>query len=473
MKKAIQIAFIALFFALCATPLIGRLAGYENANAENRALAQAPSLFAEEGFNTEFTREFDDYYSDNFAFRPDLVTLYAQLNNAVFSESTSDQVIIGKDGWLFFVPTLDDYQRTNTMSRDEIRRLAQTLAIEQAWLESRGVGFIFTIAPNKASLYGQFMPERYIVLDAQSNAEMLGDALEENGLSYANLFEALAGSDTQLYHKRDTHWNNTGALMAANALLERVQEMDADLVYAPYVLSGYSVEYNWHGDLGDMLYPTADLLDAQHEYGIEKLYRGRFQSPEDIKIETTCETGTLDLLMMRDSFANALILPFSNAFSTVTYSRAVPYDYALLTEETDVVILEIAERNLPDLIAQAPLMPAPQAVLPEVIRTTDMQTALTVEHEGGFLAISGYALPAGYEPDSSYDICVRLRGGGAEYGFIPFPIPGSDGGEYANAAFSLRIEKSALPAGEYALDVVLFDGTRYIADRAGAVTISD
>ena len=472
MKKAVQIAFIVLFFALCAVPLVGRILGYENTNAEKRALAQTPELFNEEGVNMAFTHEFDDYYSDNFAFRPDLVTLYAQLNAGIFAQSTSDQVIVGRDGWLFFTPTLNDYVRVDTMSDDEIGRLVKTLAIEQAWLNSRGVDFIFTIAPNKSSVYGQYMPGRYIVSDARNNAEMLGDALFGSGVNYVNMYDALGGGDEQLYHKLDTHWNNTGALTAANALLGRLKELNPEFAYTPFDLDGYSVEYSWHGDLGDMLYPTANLLDAQNMYGFEKRYTGRFQSPEDIIIHTECDTGSLDLLMMRDSFANALILPLSNTFSTVTYSRAVPYDYSQVAEDTDVVILEIAERNLPNMITQAPLLPAPQIALPGDIHPTDMETVLSAEDEGGFIRISGYALPPGYAPDLSCDIYIRLMLDGKEYGFMPFPIPGPDGGEYANAAFSMRIEKSALPEGRYALDVVLFDGTRYIADTAGFVTVS-
>ena len=472
MKKAMQIAFIVIFFAVCAAPLVGRLAGYENSNAEKRVLAQAPALWTEEGFNLEFTHEFDDYYSDNFAFRPDFVTTYAQLNAGLFSMSTSDQVIIGKDGWLFFTPTLNDYQRTDTFSEDEARRFAKTLALTQAWLQSRGVAFIFTIAPNKSSLYGQYMPDRYIVSDAPSNAQMLKSALEDAGVNYVDLFETFSGSDAQLYHKLDTHWNNTGALMATNALLENVHTQVPDFTYMPYDISDYTIEYSWSGDLEGMLYPTADLLDAQHIYGIDKLYRGRFQSPEDILIQTTCDTGSMDLLMMRDSFTNALILPFSNTFSSVTYSRAVPYDFSLLTEDTDVVIMEIAERNLPNLIAQAPLIPAPQIALPDDIEPAYMNIAMSTEDASDTINISGYALPPGYSPDLSYDIYIRLTIDGEAYGFMPFPIPGDDGTGYANAAFSLRIEKSALPVGEYALDVVLFDGTRWISDTAGLVTIT-
>jgi hypothetical protein len=357
------------------------------------------------------------------------------------------------------------------LSDNEIARLAKTLAIQQSWLESRGVPFVFTIAPNKNSLYGQYMPDRYIVSDVPSNAKKLGEALKENGVNYVNLFDALGGGSVQLYHKLDTHWNNTGALTAANALLARVRELNADFVYAPYNLDRYDVETSWQGDLSDMLYPSASLLDVQHIYDIDKRYRGRFQSPEDIFIETTCGTGSLDLLMMRDSFTNALILPLSNTFASVTYSRAVPYDYTLLTEETDIVIMEIAERNLPNLIAQAPVMPAPYAALPNVVQQADMEVSLSVEDEEDFIRLSGYALPPDYESDRDYDICIRLAGDGEQYGFMPFPIPGLGGEGYDNAAFSLYIEKSALPEGDYALDILLFDGTRYIADTADAVLL--
>ena len=107
----------------------------------------------------------------------------------------------------------------------EITRLYRTLLLEQKHLESRGISFIFTVAPNKSSIYGEYMPNRYLVTGEKSNAEKLYALLDAEGFDYVNLTRVLlAAKDKQIYFKLDTHWNNNGVLLGYNALLDKVRE---------------------------------------------------------------------------------------------------------------------------------------------------------------------------------------------------------------------------------------------------------
>ncbi len=476
MKKAVNIIFIVLFFGFCAVPLIGMLLGHKNVNAEKRALAAAPAVFTKDGFNAGFTREFDDYFTDNFAFRTNLVTMYAGLNAALLGESVSDQVIIGKDGWLFFEPTLNDYMKINTLSRNDIYRLAKTLEIQSRWLGERGIPFIFTAAPNKASIYGQHMPDRFKPLGETGNVEMLYAALKDftnvEVVCCTPAIDEPRGGGAQLYHKLDTHWNNTGALLAYKELLGSIKELVPDFDFDAYEGLTPVIQKTWQGDLSAMLYPAAGILDEQADYGIAKDYSTQrpMKSLEDILIKTQSESGRLNLLMFRDSFANALIPIMSSEFESVTYSRAVPYDYSLLSEDTDVVIMEIAERNIPNLLKKAPLMPAPAAEISEAISPSDMRITMTTKDMWDYIKITGIALTPGYSADNDYDIYVRLSLNGQEYTFEPFPVLEEDYlDEYAgneNAAFCMLIQKDALPPGEYKTEVIVSHGGQYLSCEA-------
>ena len=467
MKKSVCIIFIILFMGLCAMPLFGLVFGYENVNAEKRELAQSPEIIADGVFNFDFTKQFDDYFTDQFAFRTDFVTLFAQLKGSAFGESVSEQVIIGKDGWLFFERTLRDYKKENVLSENEIGRLVRTLEIQRDALSQRGIGFVFTIAPNKASVYGHYMPERYVITGTKSNAEKLFEALSQRGFDYVDLFAALRGNSRQVYHKLDTHWNNTGALIAYDTLLGRVQALLPQFDYTQYELDAFVESATWEGDLSAMLYPATRMRDMQQDYGIQKLYDSArpIRSLEEMKIETTSESGSLQLLMFRDSFANALIPIMSNEFAAATYSRALPYDYALLTEQTDVVILQIVERNLPELLLFAPKLSAPLAeiVVPEQAAAMDCDIAIA--YDAAHIRISGIAKPQDYQQSGSYDIYVRLTTGDNSQVFVPFPILDRsvyEGQEaQANSAFTLRIDKSYLSAKEYAVQIIVFDGAQY------------
>lgn len=462
MKKTLQISFIIVFLALCALPLMGWIFGYENVNAEKRALAEMPGLVDKDGLNTAFTKEFDDYYTENFAFRPDLITMHAALESTVFNRSVSDQVIIGKDGWLFFTPTLSDFTKTDVLTDNEIYRIVRTLEIQQTALEQRGIGFVFTVAPNKASIYGEYMPDRYIAVGEKNNNELLYEALAETDISYVNLNEKLRGGKGQLYHKLDTHWNNTGAMVAYNALMEAVKSLYSDFEYTRLPQEPWRVEKTWEGDLSGMLYPSAGMLDEQHVYDVQQNYSSArpIRSMEDMKILVTCETGSLDALMFRDSFANALIPLMSNEFASITYSRATPYDYSLLHDDTDVVILEIVERNLPNILLDAPVICAPLVQLnADAAYGYLVEGALNVRYKDEYILVSGMALPPDYRPDADYDVYLSV--GSVDGVFAAFPVcTDAEFSEYTNTSFSARIDNSLLPPGEPVVHVILYDRER-------------
>ena len=484
MKKSIGIIFVVLFFGLCLVPSLGLLSGRTNTNSEKRTLAVMPDIMTNQGINGEFTKQYDDYFTDNFAFRSDLITLDAFLYADVLGQSVSDQVIVGKDGWLFFEPTVNDYKKTDLLTDNEIYRIYRTLCIQKMYLENNGIDFIFTAAPNKASIYGNYMPDRYLVEGGRNNFEKLTALFADQNFDYVNLHEVLqSGRETgslQLYHKMDTHWNNAGAMLAFNALLTKVAALDNAFLFDSGVDLIPRKEISWQGDLSGMLYPTANLLDMQYVFDVEKEYTAQrpIKSLEDLTIRTACPAGSLDLLMFRDSFANALIPLLSNAFASVNYSRAVPYDYTQIEAGTDIVILEIAERNLPNIIKEAPFIPARQIDLSVSLVQAGLETKVKTGDQGGFIRIAGFAILPQYSQDANYDIYIRLQTGDKTYTFETFPILEEgyfpNGKDKANAAFSMLLDKNSLPEGEYMMTAIVYDQTGYSIGpvSGGAMTIT-
>ncbi len=465
MKKAISIIFVSIFILLCIAPIVGLISGYQNNNAEKRAVSELPSIIIDGKINMNFTKEFDDYFTQNFAFRADFITMYAKINNALFKKSVSSKVIIGKDGWLFFEPTLNDYQRINLLTENQIYRVCKTLEIQKMYLDQSGIDFIFAIAPNKSSIYNQYMPNRYLVSDEKNNVEMLFEELFKNQFDYVDLYKALNNRDDIVYHKLDTHWNNKGALISYNELLNAIQNVNDDFIYSTYNNLVPEITKSWNRDLSDMLYPTANMRDEQYIYDIQKQYSTRraIKSYEDMLIETTCETGILNLTMFRDSFANALIPIMSNEFSHITYSRATPYEYRNInSENTDVVLLEIVERNLPDIIKQAPLLFAPEIDLDSNAELDNIETHFEIIEQDKYLRITGVAIPEKYESNKNYDIYVRLSSTSGSKTYIPFPILEQgyleEFQQYGNTAFSTMIDLDTFYDEEFQIEIIVFAG---------------
>lgn len=476
MKKVRHFLFILIYIGACTVPLLGMLLGYKNINTEKRPLAATPVLFNAEGFNDNFPEDAEAYLSDHFAFKPQLVTADAILKKTLFGESVSDQVIIGKDGWLFFQPTLKDYLKVSVLSDNEIYRISKTLQLQKEYLKRRGISFVFAVAPNKASVYPEYMPDRYHTAGKQNNFEKLCVQFEKDGFSYLNLHTVLRGGETQLYHKLDSHWNNLGAMIAYRAMISEIVKADPELSLPDYSDATYTKQKIWDGDLSQMLYPALAEKDEQLVYDIGKTYSSArpIRSMEDLLINTSSETGSGELLMFRDSFANALIPFLSGGFAKATYSRAIPYEYTLLSENTDVVIFEIVERNLVNILQTAPIL-ASYAVDPIQAKPADIDLNILVQNESSGTRIMGTAIPENYDPDQNYDIYLKLTGDPGEFTFVTFPIYESDclsdSSDKANVAFSARLDESSLPAGTYQVEVIVCGTGEPVSCKSPELTV--
>lgn len=398
--------FALFFFACCITPLIASFLGFETPNLEKRTLAAKPTLIVNGEINLKYTNQFDDWYGDTFSFRTYLISGWHGLNRLIPENSFNERVISGKGGWLYFSDTLDDYLRYKPLSDLELARCKTILDMQAKWLHDQDIAFIFTVAPNKNSIYPEFMPNKYKQADGLDKADQLA---KSNIPSYVDLFSLIQSEITDrmdqadlFYHKEDSHWNNTGARMVSEHLLANAKElMQSDLPLEN--LPGQPIEYrqDWLGDLSVMLFPSGPKPDWQHYYSenAKYSYTRPIRSLEDMTITTQSDQGQTNLLMFRDSFANALIPMLSPAFQQAVYSRALPIDYRLIDEaEADIVIIEIVERNLRNIIESAPIMPAralaevPHAMIEsgqKITLQSESDIVLIKADEGIFVRLGG------------------------------------------------------------------------------------
>ncbi len=375
-KKIAYCLFITAFFILCIIPSSGMLIWGESEAAANEMLSMSPSIYTEDGnINKNITDDITSYIADRFAFRQEFITAYAKLHATIFGESSSEDVLLGNQGWLYYNSTSDDYLHNNTLSDREISYIARTLKMMQQYAESRGVKFAFTVAPNKNTIYPQYMPDIGQVSSDQNNLEKLTEALKEYDVNYGNLTEAIteesfskltsssikALTAPDMYHKLDSHWNNLGAALGLKVITETLG-VDAHDWYN----DNYDIQKIHKGDLYEMLYPAGKELDEQivfdKEFGFtySKEHGENIPKEDSIKISTVKEGTAGSLLMFRDSFGNALYPFMADSFGEAVFSRLMPYRMDWLDAmDADSLVIEIVERNINNLLSKAPIMAAP------------------------------------------------------------------------------------------------------------------
>ena len=220
-KKLGYILFVGVIATICILPVAVMPWQTEKA-VGNEQLASFPELRKEDGsFNTGILNEFSDYFADHFGLRHEMITLNAQLTGTMLKTLDSSSVLLGKDDWLFYKSTLADYTGAELFTARQSYAAAHVLGLMQEYCEENGMGFCFTIAPNKSSLYGSQMPARYTAASVR-NAQLLQQQMEQQNVRYVDLFKTLSDHEEQLYYRRDSHWNMRGAQLAAQTLLKEL-----------------------------------------------------------------------------------------------------------------------------------------------------------------------------------------------------------------------------------------------------------
>ena len=161
-----RVLIAAMFITALWLPLIGNLFGIAPSlpQTENRRLRRAPDLT--EIFLSRFPDEFNGYYNDNFGFRNLLIRWNSILRYEGLNVSTRPEVIVGKDHWLFYNADVDrgngitmrDYQGLEHFTQDQLRRIRTKLEAHRDTLARYGILYLVAVAPNKCSIYDEYMP---------------------------------------------------------------------------------------------------------------------------------------------------------------------------------------------------------------------------------------------------------------------------------------------------------------------------
>lgn len=129
------------------------------------------------------------------------------------------QAIAGKNEWLFYSVELTDAseQGAKEASIDLISRFNKVL-------ERNGVAMVLTMAPIKARIHSEFLPDSVTLNPYMAgNYERMAQALRAAKVNFIDLNGPFMKSpqrngDTPLFLRLDTHWAPSGAMLAAEAV---------------------------------------------------------------------------------------------------------------------------------------------------------------------------------------------------------------------------------------------------------------
>jgi alginate O-acetyltransferase complex protein AlgJ len=361
-RVAMVISFVAgLFLPGLATLFNFSPAGLLN---EKRAKAAFPPLRHPDRVL------FEKAYNDRFGFRDALVYGHNWVSIFIFDVSPTRSAILGKEGWLYYRRSIDNYRGLVDFSESEIERWRSNFAAKAAFFEKHHVEYLVVIAPNKESIYPEFLPDQIQKVRERTRLDLLLKAFGEHppcALLYLQepMLARKNAANERLFCKTDTHWNQLGALFAANEIVGRLRSRLPDLPPASPGDYEKAPETRPGGDLAVMI----GLPNFFPEEGLALISRKRAPSivpnapwvAESKMLERNFSTFASDApgrrrhsILCADSFGHAIAPLLAAKFERLVYIQHMPatriyhaeLPKMIELEHPDAVIELFTERNL-------------------------------------------------------------------------------------------------------------------------------
>ena len=349
-NRKIQLGLTAGFAALLAGPgllWLGVNSFCDTTNYENRTLTAFPTA---QTSIEQWPGQFEDWLEDHAPFRNGFLTLKAGADRLVGSLDSTN-VLLGKEGWLFLQDVSDsksisDYQGLTAYSQEEMAALAGTLEELNQVLARKGSRLALIFAPAKEGVYSQYMPDSIPVVARPTRVQALAEYLNQNtGVPVLFPLEELkaVGEQTQTYYKYDTHWNDVGAWLAAQQLLE-VLDLPFEETLPPVEVNPDKTAPT---DLANMCGSWAFCTDDLY-YEVDAPAARCTEGTPDTELTRYQGDGAEDLLLVRDSFGAALGPRLAQGFdqTVVLHGNLLSVENLNQYQSSlpQVVVVEVGER---------------------------------------------------------------------------------------------------------------------------------
>jgi alginate O-acetyltransferase complex protein AlgJ len=348
------------------------IAGYGGASLRN-AITDSAKLAEGRTLPWKFWPTWaEKYFSEHLAVRDAVVSWHGRIKAEWLRTSPNPEVWLGRDGWLFY----NQSAKAGAVSPgdpnfpDRLDHWADALSARRAWLAERGIKYLVVLAPNKQSVYSEYVPRFARRRGPTGLDELLVRCGRDPELNILDLRPALRDARTAgpVYWHTDTHWNAAGTYagyISTVAALGRWYPAMAPLppttfVPRPVQTSG--------GDLSRMIGLPGRMPDEG--ISLERLTPARARLVNELadfhsdlllahvppQVWVNDLVGGPRVLLLGDSFANDeyCSLLAEHCGGLVKVGSYAGQQALIERERPDVVVFEFVERTLEHVTLRGP-----------------------------------------------------------------------------------------------------------------------
>ncbi|MDO5125889.1 MAG: DHHW family protein [Ruminococcus sp.] len=303
----------------------------EFSEMENRNLAQFPEFSLEALKKGDYTAGIESYMSDQVFLKDSLVSLKTDLDR-VFFKTYQNGVYFCEDGYYIQQYTENKAQIDKNIGfiNDFVEKVDKDIPID------------FILVPNAVSVHEDKIPRYAVNDDQQESIEYVGKTLSDR----VNLFNAYpiirttADENKQVFYKTDHHWTDNavkavfeeyvtskGESFSGDTFDNAIKREDfygtlyskapssltkPDSMILPVDGNNHTVEYVKEGRTSSSLIDKS-FLDKKDKYA--SFLGGNFS-----RVNIKSEESAVDekVLILKDSYANAMLPYLANQYSDLT-----------------------------------------------------------------------------------------------------------------------------------------------------------
>ncbi len=239
-----------------------------------------PKFFVKELLSGDFQKSYEAFINDNFGFRNVFVRLHNQIEYSAFGKSTAEDVVVGKDGYLYEEKYITALQGKDFIGEEKINSIISKVKFLQDTLQKLNINLIPVFAPSKARFFPEYIPDRYkIDKNAQTNYDYFIKACKQKNVEFIDFNDYFIKSkDTAkypLYPQCGTHWSVYSFVNAADSL-KRYIEKKRNIELNKIVYTGLEISDSLHDpdcDMGkalNLFSPPEHYPMAYQKYYFEK-----------------------------------------------------------------------------------------------------------------------------------------------------------------------------------------------------------
>ncbi|WP_244833779.1 hypothetical protein [Clostridium sp. BJN0001] len=305
------------------------------------------------------TKNIESNYINGIAGTRRIVKITNLLDYKIFHKIYASEVILGKEGWLFYDSkdgndgdTVADYMGTNKYSKDQIETIEYNIKQLQNKLQKKGIKLYIMIPPNKDQIYSEYMPSDIKVVNKEGKSDELIKQLKTDNFNIISVKDELLENKNKVqeYYKNDTHWNRIGAQIAAQKINNVILNKDEEFNKNNVLVNGKTKKY----DLLNILNLSEYNDDNEYEYvHKEDSEEPKYEAQDENKIDdyTSNSDNKKNILFAGDSFRLALEYTLPRYYSKIDFVHRRDFNDEVVDKmKPDIVIYEVVERQTDALL---------------------------------------------------------------------------------------------------------------------------